>query len=187
MPRLSTAVFALLAALAQACIVEDDESEFARRLDDAMDDSSVDLAGALAEPDRLLRNTRLVAGELDPWDRVYQADLWDGDSLVHALVSLDGDLLEVDDVGWNDAAEAAANLLSGSNVTLYDAIDIAEDLVDGGRAFEVVVQDPWLEVELLVDDDRIYRVWISPEDGDVVDVVVEGDYGHHHDCPHVCW
>jgi hypothetical protein len=183
----SVAVLTVVAALAPACMYEHYDAEYARRLDDALDDSSVDLATALAEPDRLLRNTRLVAGELDPWDRVYQADLWDGDSLVHALVSLDGEMLAVNDGGWNDVAESAANLLAGADVTLYDAIEIAEDLVDGGRSFEVVVQDPWLEVELLVDDDRIYRVWISPDDGDVVDVVLEDDFGHHHDCPHVCW
>jgi hypothetical protein len=186
MPR-PLLVCTLLAVLGPACFIEDHDAEFVRRLDDALDASGVSLAEAIAVPDGRLRNTRVVAGELDPWDRTYEADLWDGDSLLHAAISLDGTLLSVDHYGWNARAEEAAGVLAASAVTPYDAIEIAEDLVEDGRTFEFVVDDPWLEVELLVDEDAIYRVWISPQDGEVVDVFVEDDFGHHHGCPHVCW
>jgi hypothetical protein len=76
--------------------------------------------------------------------------------------------------------------VAGADISIYEAIDIAEDLVADGRAFEVAVVDPWYEIELLADRD-IVVVWVSPLTGDVIDVVVEGDHGHHEHCPHVCW
>ena len=38
------------------------------------------------------------------------------------------------------------------------------------------------EIEVVADE-RIYEIDISPADGDVLDVDLEGDWGHH-DCPH---
>lgn len=184
--RASFAVTILLGTLSSACILDHHGSDFARRMDDALDESEVGLADALAVADHALRNTRLVAGELDPYRMVYEADLWDGDSLVHAWVDLGGDLLEIDDYGWDDRADLAAGIVAGADVSPYEAIDIAEDLIDDGRAFELAVVDPWYEVEVLADFD-IFVVWISPQTGEIVDVVVEHDHGHHQHCPHVCW
>lgn len=185
--RRALAITLLAGTLTSACIIDyHHDSEYVHRLDDALDEAEVPLADALAVPDHALRNTRLVAGELDPYRMIYEADLWDGDSLLHASIDLDGELLEIADYGWNDRADVAAGFIAGADVTLYEAIGIAEDLVADGRAFEVVVADPWYEVEVLADFD-IFVVWISPQTGDVVDVVVEDDHGHHQHCPHVCW
>jgi hypothetical protein len=176
----------LLAAIVPSCMVAHHDSEFALRLDDALDESEVSLAEALAVPDHALRDARLIAGELDPSLMIFEAELWDGDSLLRASIDLDGDLRDIADDGWDDRADIAAGVAAGADVSIYDAIEIAEDFVDDSRAFEVAIVDPFYQVELLADFD-IYIVWISPQTGEVVDVDVEDDYGHHEHCRHVCW
>jgi hypothetical protein len=179
---------ALLGALPMACLVADDLSEehdFAFVVDDALDFADVSLAEALAVPDDRVRNARLVAGLLDPYRLVYEADLWNGHTLLHATIGLDGELLDIDAFGPSHGAALAAEQLENAGVTLYDAIAIAEDRIDDGRAFQVSLDDGWLHVDVL-GTLGVYGVWLAPDDGDIVSLVLENDLGPPDHCPHVC-
>lgn len=157
-----------------------EHTEYARLLDDALDAADVDLATALATPDHELRGTVLVGGALDPWTRTFEADLWNTRDLVVVELDLRGELVEIDVYDDDPWVRRAADLVAGSELSPYDAIAIAEDVVHDARAFAVSVDEPHYEVDVSAGL-HIYRLWISPEDGDVVDLDDVSD----HDCP--CW
>ena len=177
---------ALAIVLSSACLVDDDESDRLRQIDAQLDAADVGLAEALAVPDPRLRDARLVAGELETSLAVWEAELWDGDTLLYAIVGLDGALLDIDALGDFEAAAADADVLERASITPYDAIAIAEESVDDSRAIRFLVDDEWLHVDVIAPSD-IYGVWIDPSDGGVVKVALESPYAHQPYCTYVCW
>lgn len=173
----------VLAVLASGCILHD-ERDYAARIEALLDESDVSLAAALRVPDRSFGDAWLLAGELDAYAGVFEADFWDGASLMRAEVDLGGRLVDVDDFGWDPRADAAVDVIAAADISLYQAIEIAEDAVSDARAFDVAVRGDRFEVDVVAHL-RIYHVSISPDDGDVVDIDVERDHGHHGLCP--CW
>jgi hypothetical protein len=183
-----------LSLLTTACI--HDANDFPDRLERALDAADVTLRDAMAIPARTDGDVVVAAelvlesvaiplppgGVIVTEDAVFIVDIWGDGGLTRTFVDLEGDVGPVEHYGHDDGAAHAAETVREAALTLSEATRRAQDIVDGARAFSAITTGARYEIEVVADE-RIYEIDISPADGDVLDVDLEGDWGHH-DCPH---
>jgi hypothetical protein len=184
-----------LALACGACVHDFDD--FPSRVEQALDAADVDLDDVMAIGAQSIPGGTVVAAELVVEstviplpaggvvvadDALFLADVWRDGRLSRAFVDLGGDVEDIDDYGTSDRAAEAADVIERAGVSMPDAARIAQDVVDDGRTFSATVEGARYAIEVVARG-RIYAVDISPDDGSIVEIDVEGDW-HHHDCPH---
>ena len=186
---------AALALVCGACV--HDTNDYPGRLELALDVAAIELDGAMAAAEQSTLDGVVISAEFvlesisvplpgDAMtvteDAIFVVESWREAGLVRTFVDLDGGVGDVHEYGESERAAEAAEVIREASLTLAAASRSAQSIVDDGRAFSAIVEASRYEVEVVARG-RVFEVDVSPEDGSILDIDVEDDWGYH-DCPH---